>query len=416
MAKKRGNGEGSISKRKNGKWQAAFSAQLPTGERKRIYYYGNTRKECADWLAEMQHKASIGKPVVAVDTTLTEWLDEWFKKYCINIRDSTRMNYITYLTHIKRHRIGQTPLSKLTTNDLQDFILFLQDNGKLDNSGGLSAKTIRNLFQMLHKALKQAIGNQIIWSNPSDYVELPKVHQKEVEFLSADELHRLIEASNGETWQIGLILMMATGIRIGELLALRQDSICCEEGIWCLNIRQTLQRIKNFHAKEGENSTILRCSDPKTDNSKRKIPLLPEVVTLLQTHIMRQKTIADQSYGLYEVNPYLISNEIGECVDPSTFRNWFNQIVKKADIQKRDTPHKLRHSFASHCLKNGMDIKNISSMLGHYSTDFSARVYVHTDLEGSYQAMTHCQSHIQNLLNSQSHREISQKGKSYENY
>ena len=415
MAKKRGNGEGSILKRKDGRWQAAFSAQLPTGEHKRIYHYGNTRKECADWLTEMQHKASMGKPVTAADIPLIEWLEEWFRKYCINIRDSTRMNYTTYLTHIRRHRIGQIHLSKLTTDDLQDFILFLQDNGKLDNSGGLSAKTIRNLFQMLHKALKQAVGNQIIWSNPSDYVELPKVHQKEVEFLSADELHRLIEASNDETWQIGLILMMATGIRIGELLALRQDSICCEEGIWYLNIRQTLQRVKNFNAKEGEKSTVLRCSDPKTDNSRRKIPLLPEVVTLLQTHVTRQKTAADQSYGLYETNPYLISNEIGECVDPSTFRKWFSQIIKRTDIQKKVTPHKLRHSFASHCLKNGMDIKNISSLLGHYSTEFSAKVYVHTDLEGSYQAMTHCQSFIQNLLNSQSHRVITQKGNYYEN-
>ena len=410
MSKKRGNGEGSISKRKDGRWQAALSLRLPTGERKRIYHYSDTRKGCADWLTEMQHKVSVGKPVATADITLTEWVEEWFGKYCINIRDSTRMNYTTYLTHISRHRIGQIPLSKLTTDDLQEFIIFLKDNGKLDKSGGLSAKTIRNLFRMLHKALKQAVGNQLIWSNPSDYVELPKVHQKEVQSLSADELYRMIEASRNETWQTGLILMTATGIRIGELLALRHNSICCEEGIWYLNICQTLQRVKNFQAKEGENSTILRCSDPKTDNSRRKIPLLPEVVTLLQAHIAEQKVAAEQSYGLYKANPYLIGNEIGECIDPSTFRNWFSKIAEKAGITKKVTPHKLRHSFASHCLKNGMDIKNISSLLGHYSTEFSARVYVHTDLEGSYQAMTHCQSLIQSLLNTQSQREIPQKG------
>lgn len=400
MPRKRGNGEGSISHRKDGRWQAATFMPLPTGEQKRIYHYGNTRKECADWLTEMQHNRQMGKPALAADITLSAWLKQWLDKYCINIRDSTRMNYHTYMEHISRHRIGQIALPKLTTDDLQQFIIFLQNNGKLDKSGGLSAKTIRNLFQMLKKALKQAVGNQLIWSNPADYVELPKLSQKEKCFLSMDEMRRLLDVSKDEPFQIGLIVMMSTGIRIGELLALRQDNIRCEESIWYLNIQETLQRVTDFSAKEGNPRTILRCSDPKTENSKRQIPLLPDIVMLLQSHIDRQNEAAARSFGLYAANPYLICNELGEHIDPTTFRKWFNTMTEKAGIKENVTPHTLRHTFASQSLKSGMDIKSISTLLGHYSTDFTARTYVHTDLEGRFAAMNHYQNIIQELLKS----------------
>ena len=394
---KKGNGEGTIVKRKDGKWQAAIWVTYPSGERKRKYFYAKTRKECADWLTTMRNSIMLGRVTLDSNTRLIDWLHQWLKAYCINIRDSTRMNYMTYLEHIQQHRIADIPLDKLTTNALQEFVLFLKENGKLDGSGGLSAKTIRNIFQMLHKALKQAVGNQYIWSNPVDYVELPKIPKKEMRCLSYAEQESLLDACHGERWEIGMILLLFTGIRIGELLALRRDSLQIENGIDYLNIRKSLQRVTDFSAS-GKAKTILRVSDPKTENSVRQVPLLPEVLSALQLHIARQEHAAAGSFGLYIDNPYFISNEIGEAIDPTTFRTWFKEMVEKAGLSGKITPHTLRHTFASTSLKDGMDLKSISTLLGHYSTDFTARTYVHTDLQSHYTAMGNLHATVQRLL------------------
>ena len=133
MPHRRSNGEGTISHRNNGKWQAAIYIPLPTGTKKRIYFYAKTKKDCSDWLTQQRHSIQIGKPILSSDITLRDWLAHWLSKYCINIRDSTRMNYTTYINrHIAQHSISQIPLKKLTTDDVQTYIIFLQQSGKLD--------------------------------------------------------------------------------------------------------------------------------------------------------------------------------------------------------------------------------------------------------------------------------------------
>lgn len=128
-------------------------------------------------------------------------------------------------------------------------------------------------------------------------------------------------------------------------------------------------------------------SSTKTENSVRQIPLSPALADVLKNHISHQKSDAKKSYGLYNNDPYIISNELGECIDPGTYRKWFKSITKKANLSGKVTPHTLRHCFASSALKYGMNLKNISDILGHYSTDFTARTYIHTDLKGNYEAL-----------------------------
>ncbi len=114
----------------------------------------------------------------------------------------------------------------------------------------------------------------------------------------------------------------------------------------------------------------------------------------MQKHIANQKSDAENSYGLYNDNPYIICNELGECIDPGTYRKWFKGVAEKAGLSGKVTPHTLRHSFASSALKYGMDLKNISDILGHYSTDFTARTYIHTDLKGKYEAIVSMEENI----------------------
>ncbi len=389
MSKKRGSGEGSIYKRKDGKWVAAATVHLGSGKAKKKYFYANTRKECAIWLNKMLETIRLGAISNNSDAPLIEWLRTWLRDYCVNVRDSTRMNYSTYIErHIALNKIADIPLNRLTTADLQAFSKYLCESGRLDGNGGLNAKTIRNLFNMLHKALNQAIGNQLILSNPSDYVVLPQVKKPSVSFLNIDEQNALLKACMGERWRIGIIISLGTGLRIGELLALRRSSIKFDEGISYLDINKSLQRVTDFNnATKGKHKTILRESETKTDNSNRKIPLTPDLVDALNDYFAYQDNIEARSNPAYINDPYIICNADGNYIDPSTYRNWFKEIVKKAGLEGKITPHTLRHTFASTALKYGMDLKNISNLLGHYSTDFTARTYVHTDLEGQYIAM-----------------------------
>lgn len=391
---KRGNGEGSVYRRKDGKWVAAITLPPYLGGKKKMHY-GKTRKECVEWLDETRRSLKTGEYTMNSEISLKEWLDTWLKEYCINIRPATRMNYDTYINrHIGSSEIALLPLCQIDTFVLQKYLNNLYQNGRIDGSGGLSPKTVRNLFNMLHKAFKQAVGNKLILSNPADYVVLPKLTKPSVRVLGIQEQNQLLAACRGERWGIAVQLSLGTGLRIGELLALRHSDVLMSDNIFYLNISKSLQRVKDYYGETEGHSTVLHESETKTENSVRQVPLAPALADILQKHIANQKSDAENSYGLYNDNPYIICNELGECIDPGTYRKWFKGIAEKAGLSGKVTPHTLRHSFASSALKYGMDLKNISDILGHYSTDFTARTYIHTDLKGKYEAIVSMEENI----------------------
>jgi integrase len=185
----------------------------------------------------------------------------------------------------------------------------------------------------------------------------------------------------GDSLQIALILMLFCGLRLGECCALTHSDILCTDGIYHLNISKSLNRVTNFEAKAGEPKTILRVQDTKTSKSKRQVPLLPEVAEKVLTHMQWQKEQAEKSYGLYEENPYLVSNELGHFIDPGTVRKKLKAVAESIGITAFH-PHCLRHTYASKAVKCGVPLPYLSDILGHESTSFTAKVYVTLDLEG----------------------------------
>ncbi len=393
---KRSNGSGAIYRRKDGRWVASVIKPKFLGGG-RFYHYAKKRRECEDWLTEKIKKLKDGSFTVNSSITLLEWLNLWLKDYCPNLKDSTRMSYECYINkHIVRHSIAKMPLYQVSTHAIQGYINFLMSNeGRLDGKGGLSPKSVTNQIRMLHAALHQAKGNRLISDNPADYIVLPHVEKHKVNILDIDAQDKLIAAANGERWQIGIQLSLGTGLRIGELLALRITDLKYDEGIFFLDISKSLQRVKNF-SNPDSSKTVLHESSTKTVNSNRKIVLSPNLTRLINDHISMLQQEAENAYGLYNNNAYLISNEIGEKVDPTTYRKWFNEVVKSSGLTGRITPHVCRHSFASTALRYGMDLKTISDTLGHYSTDFTARTYVSTDIMGRYEKMCSLEQTINN--------------------
>ncbi len=230
-------------------------------------HYGKTRKECVEWLEETRHSLKTGEYTTNSEITFKEWLDTWYSDYCINIRPSTRMNYDTYInSHIGSSEIALLPLCQVDTFVLQKFLNYLYQNGRIDGSGGLSPKTVRNLFNMLHKAFKQAVGNKLILSNPADYVVLPKITKPSVRVLDMQEQNQLFAACRGERWGIAVQLSLGTGLRIGELLALRHSDVLMSDNIFYLNISKSLQRVKDYYGETGGHSTVLHESETKTEN------------------------------------------------------------------------------------------------------------------------------------------------------
>ncbi len=379
---KAANGEGTKYKLSNGKWAAAIYVPLPDGTKHRTYHKFRTRKEADEWLSKIKSEISAGKPVLCSDQSFGEYIEHWYNKYgSVAIRDSTRMNYLGYLRHIQRYKIKDVKLKNLTTDELQDFIFYLQQTGHLDTNKSLSAKTIRNVLNMIHKALEHAVGRQLIYHNPADYVQLPKVMTPEMRVLTEAEIGKFVGVMEDDSLQIALILMLFCGLRLGEACALTPDDVRSDDGIYYLNITKSLNRVSNFEAKSGEPKTILKVQETKTSKGKRQVPLLPEVADKVLSHIQRQKEQAAKSYGIYEENPYLVSNELGHFLDPGTVRKKLKAAAESIGITDFH-PHCLRHTYASQAVKCGVPLPYLSDILGHESTSFTAKVYVSLDLEG----------------------------------
>lgn len=373
MGTRRANGEGSISKFRKG-----FRGKL-CHKGKIKYVYGSTKKEVALKLQQLRIDVSNGIDIFGTKMTFMELLNRYMSSYTADIRPATRQNYDGYCAKITKHPIAEIPVCQLKTDDFQNLSNYLFTQGRCDGTGGLSPKTIGNIFNFISAAMKIAQANSLIVHDPSRYVNLPRQHHVDKPILSATEVQQLIDAASGD-WSIGVFILAKTGVRSGECLGLRADCLCIEDGIPYLNIQHSLRRVKDFTAKEGEPKSLLILTDLKTDYSRRKIPLSKEVAEHIQAHIDFLKEKALHSYGLFNENPYLICNEVGNAVEPSSFRKYFNQTVEAAGLPRTTTQHTLRHSRCSHLIQQGCSPKLVSLYCGHADSGFTLSRYCHYTL------------------------------------
>lgn len=403
--RKAANGDGTIYRCKGDRWGAAIWMTYRNGKRKRLYFFSRNRSECVEWLAEKRLQKARGLIECGDDITFIDWLRIWLERYTPNIRASTRTNYHGYIeNYIATDKLATLKLAKVSTDMLQMFAVSLEKAGQ-PYSKGLSAKTIRNLFSMLHAALKQAVGNGLLLRNPCDFVVLPQVKQTVIQPLSDTEIAQLLSASKGERDGIAVMLLLFGGFRIGELLALRHSSLREEDGVWYLRVEGSLNRVTNFDALPGESKTVLRLGEPKSAKSQRDVPLLPQVLAALRAHMQHQLETADSSWGLFEPDPFLVSNELGGFIDPTTFRNWFNQQVERAGITRHIRVHDCRHTAATLMLRGGATPHEVALILGHSSSQVTEKFYLHPDLHDREKAVRKLENSISALIpDDESHR------------
>lgn len=372
---KRGNGEGTIYKRSNGKWCAAITSGInpKTGKPKREFFYGKTRQEVAEKLNKALNNLNQGTYVKPSSTALGDWLDTWLEQYKkSSIRPATYEIY-DYLikSHIKP-QIGHIALKDLRTDHLQQLYNEKFKSGRTDGSGGLSAGSIKRMHNLLHGSLRQAMQNDLVIRNVSEATTLPKQEKKQIRILSVDEHSEFMKALSEERLKALFMLELGTGARQGELLAIRWQDINLDEGI--MQIKRSLRRVKVDGL--GSTKTKLIFQVPKTEAGKRIIPLPDQIVAELREHSDRQ-TIEKQIAGeLYEDNELAFCTELGMPIDPRNLRKIFYRVSKKAGVSGV-TFHALRHSYATRLLEANEHPKVVQEILGHSDITMTLNTYSH---------------------------------------
>ena len=372
---KNGNGEGSIYKDKNGRWRGQVQLPSADGRVHRKYFYGKTRKEVADKVAELTQQLKANTYIEPSKVTLYEWLCEWLTVYCKSeLRMTTYVNFETYVHRHIKESIGGYKLSKLTTATFQQFYNEKSKKGRLDGSGGLSPKTLRNMHNMLHKALNQAVCLNMIAKNPVDHITLPKRSKPEMRFFTVEEQQKLQQVIKGHRLEIPILLALYTGVRQGELLGLMWKNVHLDlQGQSYIEIVQTVNRTKR-REESSDGKTELSINEPKTRHSVRTIPLLPDIAKRLSDYRQMQENWRQKNRFPY--SDFVFLSAKGTIIEPRDFQRDFKKILVHNNIRVVNV-HGLRHTFATRALESGMSVKTLSKILGHSSVGFTLDTYAH---------------------------------------
>jgi integrase len=379
---RRRNGEGSVSERKDGMFQASI---MVNGKRK--FEYAPTENEAYEKLETMRDKARRGISLTGGDVTLNElvgcYIDRYAKPY---VRPSTLKNYQGYSeNYIKNSRIGKMKVSRIAADDVQIYVNDLV-------STGLSAKTIRNLVGFMDSVFAQAVRNRIVSFNPCEGVRLPKKKTKERPLITEEEYSRLIEVAEDQTMKTA-IAILGLGLRIGELLALQWTDCIEVDGVSVLSVSKTLKREYLFDAtaeqKNGK-KTEITVSDTKTDSSVRQVPVTSRVLTELEKLKAEQQRISGE-LGVQFSDDFFIIGTLRDkgfgYITPDKFRADFSKCVKKAGLPKEVTPHALRRYTSSTLIRYGASVVAVAKLLGHSSSATTLTYYSRESLRGILEAV-----------------------------
>lgn len=372
MAKKRANGEGNIRKRSDGRWEGRYTAGYDPQTGKRIIknVLGKTQAEVKAKLTKALEDCKELDVVRTDEYTVAEWLRLWYDLYAEpNVRPTTAASYRRSIELHVIPRIGDIKLNRLTSREIQKLYKDLLENGRLrevqkEKNPGLSNSTVRGIHMMLHNALDRAVKERLILRNPTEDCIIPKLEKKEMKILHPEDIKAYLTAAERRGVLPMFYLELVSGVRKGELVALLWDDLDME--------RRTISVSKQALSRPGGEIVVNR---PKTENSIRAVSIPQEAVDLLV-----------EEHKKHPDNPYMFpSPKTGGMYYPDSVVNLHKKLLQDAGLEHIRF-HDLRHTFATMALQNGVDVKTVSSMLGHYDAGFTLRTYTHATRQMQEQA------------------------------
>jgi len=362
--------QGYIRQRGKESWELKFDAgrDPTTGKRHTQFLtFRGTRKEARLKLAELI--ASVGKGSYVTQSSLTVHehvrarIEQWQALEKITLKTAER--YRELLENQIAPHIGKASLQKLKPADIERWHATLKARGRKDG-GELGARTIRHAHRLLSKALKEAMRHDLVLRNAAAAEPPPQVDAGEVVVLDGEQIKLLVERLRGRAMYPRVITALFTGVRRGELLALRWHDVDLDGKEPTLRVREAIEETK----------AGLRFKTPKTENSVREISLPDIVADALREHKrqQREQRVA-LGLGKWDDTALLFPRLNGAPQSPRAFSKEWADVA--ASIGLPVTFHALRHTHASHLIDAGIDVVKISRRLGHASVDITLRVYAH---------------------------------------
>lgn len=359
----------SIWKRKDGRWEGRYIKDR-TIEGKAIYasVYAKTyaevksKKQAAVFKAENDKAPAVTKKTICNMAYLANCFFEYHKQF---IKDSSASRYYEIISNYIIPILGDVAVPTLNQEKVDKFINWLQTHKKAD--GNLrSTKTIRDIISVFKLIIKYAERNDYIRPLKLIY-NLPKLTKNNIKVLDNNQRKTLEEfvCNKEDSYKFGVYLCLYTGLRIGELCALKWNDVDCSNSF--LSVNKTILRITNLDAHTGAKTSIV-INTPKTSSSIRIIPL-PEALVKMIVELKHNK----------EEDSYLLTGS-SKYIEPRIYYERYKGYLKHCDLEGY-TFHTLRHTFATRCIESGIDPKVLSELLGHASVRITLDRYVHPSID-----------------------------------
>lgn len=355
MARRNGNGEGTVYPRKDGRWEGAFHVLTTSGVRKRVRVYGATRAEAHEKLTELKSNDNRGMPVADKSWLLGDYLDYWLAEVIKPNKKPT--TYDLYESNVRRYLkpdIGHLPLTKLSVPTLQRYL-----NQQLAN--GQSVRKVQTLREVVSSALTRAMREEVLTRNVAKLVEVRDVQSRGAVARpwTPEEARRFLEAALEHQWFPAFLISVLYGLRRGEVLGLRWSDI--DFGNMELHIEQQVFRAG------GE----VQIGPVKTKAGERDLPLL-EVVGQLLMRWAKQ-------YG-YPIKGLAFTTSTGQPIEPQNYTRAFQRLCAKYQI-RRIRLHDLRHGVATLLKDLGVPDKDVQLIMGHSNISITQKIYQHDTME-----------------------------------
>jgi len=353
-----------IYKRKDGRWEGRFTKKYVDSKIKYGYVYGKTYKETKKKLIETINRIKCAEQYKDANNMYFKTIAEnWLEVLKSKLKESSIVKYNNILKTYLYPKFGNSLINFITSRDIMNFY------NELVNFGGarkkeLSSKTISGILSVLKSIF--------IYASKSEDINMPdfsciyvKQTFKPMRILSISEQHKLNQylCDNKSLCNIGILICMYTGMRIGEVCALKWKDISFEEHF--ISVEKTMQRLQTDNSEDKKTRVII--STPKSSSSIRKIPIPDNLFFLLQKFKCHKDT-------------FLLTGSKYRFLEPRTLQNRFKAVIKSCNIKDANF-HALRHTFATRCIEIGFDVKSLSEILGHASVNITLNRYVHPSME-----------------------------------